>query len=98
MDYVSKWVEAVASPTNDSRTVAKLFKKVIFPRFGVPTVLISDNRSRFIEKKLEILLKKYGVHHKFGLGYHPQTSGQVKIFNREIKVILEKMVARSRKD
>ena len=43
MDYVSKWVEPVASPTNDSRVVAKLFKKVIFPSFGVPRMLISDN-------------------------------------------------------
>ena len=98
VDYVSKWVEAVASPTNDSRVVAKLFKKIIFPRFGVPRVLISDNGTHFIEKKLEALLKKYGVHHKFGLGYHPQTSGQVEISNREIKSILEKTVVRSRKD
>ena len=42
VDYVSKWVQAVASPTNDSRVVAKLFKRIIFPRFGVPRVLISD--------------------------------------------------------
>ncbi|XP_020263314.1 uncharacterized protein LOC109839295 [Asparagus officinalis] len=30
--------------------------------------------------------------------YHPQTSGQVKITNREIKGILEKTMSRSRKD
>ena len=36
VDYVSKWVEALASPTNDARVVARLFKKIIFPRFGVP--------------------------------------------------------------
>ena len=35
---------------------------------------------------------------KYGLGYHSQTSDQVKISNREIKVILEKTVVRSRKD
>ena len=64
VDYVSKWVEAIASPTNDSRVVAKLFRKIIFPRFGVPRVLISDNGSHIIEHKLESLLKKYGVHHK----------------------------------
>ena len=39
-----------------------------------------------------------GVHHKYDLGYHPQTSGQVEISNCEIKSILEKTVARSRKD
>jgi len=98
VDYVSKWVEAVASPTNDSRVVAKLFKRVIFPRFGVSRVLIIDNGMRFIEKQLEALLKKYGVHHKYGLGYHPHISGQVEISNCEIKSILEKMVTRSRKD
>ena len=81
VDYVSKWVEALVSPTNDSRVVVKLFKKVIFPLFRVPRVLISDNGQHFIKKKLEALSKKYGVHHKYALGYHPQTSGQVKISN-----------------
>jgi len=59
---------------------------------------MSDNGAHFIEKKVGALLKKYGVHHKHELGYHPQTSGQVEISNREIKVVLEKTVAKSRKD
>ncbi|MCH90567.1 hypothetical protein A2U01_0011483, partial [Trifolium medium] len=32
LDYVSKWIETIASPTNDTRVVIKLFKKTIFPR------------------------------------------------------------------
>jgi len=80
VDCVSKSVE-IASPTNDSWVVVRLFKKVIFPRFGVPWALISDDGSNFIVKKLETLLKKYMVHHKYGLGYHPQTSGQAEISN-----------------
>jgi len=44
------------------------------------------------------MLTKYGVHHKKGLGYHRQTSGQGEVSNTEIKLILEKTVARSRKD
>ena len=51
-----------------------------------------------MEKRFEGVLKKYGVYHKIGLGYHPQTSGQAEISNREIKSILEKTVTRSRKD
>ena len=82
VDYVPKWVEAMASPANNSRVVAKPFKRIIFPRFRVPRALISDNGTHFIKKKLEALLKKYRVHHKYGLGYHPQTSGKVKISNR----------------
>ena len=48
VDYVSKWVEAIASPTNDHKVVVKLFKKIIFPRFGVPREVISDNGSHFV--------------------------------------------------
>jgi len=78
--------------------VAKLFKRIIFPHFEVPRVLISDNMTHFIEKKLEALLKKYGVHHKYGLGYHLQTSGQAKISNWKTKSFLEKAIVRSCKD
>ncbi|KAJ9538830.1 hypothetical protein OSB04_031563 [Centaurea solstitialis] len=98
VDYVSKWVEVIASPTNDSRVVSKFLKRNIFPRFGVPRIIISDGGSHFIESKFESLLKKYGVQHRVGLPYHPQTSGQVEISNRELKTILEKTVATSRKD
>ncbi|XP_074290510.1 uncharacterized protein LOC141617227 [Silene latifolia] len=98
VDYVSKWVEAIASQTDDARVVSKFMRNVIFPRFGVPRVLISDKGSHFLETKFEALLKKYGVQHRCGIGYHLQTSGQVKISNREIKAILEKTVNSSKKD
>ncbi|XP_042412993.1 uncharacterized protein K02A2.6-like [Zingiber officinale] len=98
VDYVSKLVEAIASPTSDARTVIKLFKGIIFPRFGVPKAVISDGGSHFIERQFENLLRKYGVSHKVATPYHPQTNGQAEISNREIKAILEKTVSTSRKD
>ncbi|KAL1188097.1 putative mitochondrial protein [Cardamine amara subsp. amara] len=98
VDYVSKWVEAIASPTNDSSVVLKLFKTIIFPRFGVPRIVISDGGSHFINKVFEKLLKKHGVHHRVATPYHPQTSGQVEVSNRQIKEILEKTVGKTRKD
>ena len=75
VDYVSKWVEAIASPTNDARVVNKFFKKHIFPRLGTPRVLINDGGQHLWEKRFEGILKKCGVYHKIDLGYHPQTSG-----------------------
>ncbi|XP_021743263.1 uncharacterized protein LOC110709359 [Chenopodium quinoa] len=90
--------EAIASPTNDAKVVMKLFKKTIFPRFGVPRAIISDGGTHFHERQLDNLVKKYGVYHRTGLSYHPQTSGQVEVSNSEIKAILEKVVAKSRKD
>ncbi|XP_048604997.1 uncharacterized protein LOC125582371 [Brassica napus] len=50
VDYVSKWVEAIASPTNDAKVATKMFSSIIFPRFGVPRVVISDGGTHFINK------------------------------------------------
>ena len=98
VDYVSKWIEAIASPTCDTKVVVKMFKNIIFPRFGVPRLVISDGGSHFISKIFKNLLTKYGVRHRAVTPYHPQTNGQAEISNREIKQILEKTVSVSRKD
>ena len=75
VDYVSKWVEAIATITNDAKVVKKMLKKIIFPRFGTPRALISGGSSHFCNHMIEVLLKKYGVTHKVATPYHPQTSG-----------------------
>lgn len=98
IDYVSKWIEAVPSPTNDTQVVIKLFKNYIFPRFGVHRLIVSDVISHFISMIFNNLLNKYDVKHRVSTPYHPQTSGQVEVSNREIKQILEKIVSTSRKD
>ncbi|RVW67355.1 Transposon Ty3-I Gag-Pol polyprotein [Vitis vinifera] len=98
VDYVSKWVEAIPCKQNDHRVVLKFLKENIFSRFGVPKAIISDGGAHFCNKPFEALLSKYGVKHKVATPYHPQTSGQVELANREIKNILMKVVNSSRKD
>nr|GEZ43150.1 reverse transcriptase domain-containing protein [Tanacetum cinerariifolium] len=41
VDYLSKWVEAKALPSNDARVVVK-FLKSLFSQFGTPKAIISD--------------------------------------------------------
>ncbi|XP_059301876.1 uncharacterized protein LOC132053790 [Lycium ferocissimum] len=53
-----------------------------------PRAIISDGGSQFCNKPFADLFEKYGVHHRVATPYHPQTSGQVEISNREIKSIL----------
>ncbi|XP_009596573.1 uncharacterized protein [Nicotiana tomentosiformis] len=57
-----------------------------------------DGGTHFCIKLLGNLLAKYRVRHKIAPDYHPQTSGQVKVSNREVKKILDKTVSASRKD
>ena len=47
VNYISKWVEAIATPTNDARVVVKFMKKNIFTRFGTPRIVISDGGNIF---------------------------------------------------
>ncbi|XP_057760559.1 uncharacterized protein LOC130980935 [Arachis stenosperma] len=75
VDYVSKWVEAIASPTNDTRVVMKFLQKNIFSVFGVPRTLISDGGTNFCNKQLDSVLSRYGVRHKVATPYHHQTNG-----------------------
>jgi hypothetical protein len=98
VDYVSNWVEAAACKTNDHRVVVQFLKDNIFARFGTPRAIISDGGKHFCNRIFEQLMKKYFITHKVATPYHPQTSGQVEVSNREIKRILEKTVNPSRKD
>ncbi|GJU59835.1 reverse transcriptase domain-containing protein [Tanacetum coccineum] len=97
IDYVSKWVEAEALPTNDARVVVKFLRK-LFSRFGVAKALISDRGTHFCNSLLEKTLKKYGVMHRLATPYHPQISGQTENTNRAIKCILERTVNENRKE
>ncbi|GJY82518.1 reverse transcriptase domain-containing protein [Tanacetum coccineum] len=91
VDYVSKWVEAQALPTNDARVIVK-FLRQLFARFGVPKALISDRGTHFCNSQLEKALQRYGVTHKLSTAYHPQSNRQNEVTNRAIKRILERSV------
>ncbi|RVW21421.1 Gag-Pol polyprotein [Vitis vinifera] len=84
--------------SNDHKVVLKFLKENIFSRFGVPKAIISDGGTHFCNKPFETLLTKYGVKNKVATPYHPQTSSQVELANREIKNILMKVVNVNRKD
>nr|GEU43355.1 reverse transcriptase domain-containing protein [Tanacetum cinerariifolium] len=90
-DYLSKWVEARALPTNDARVVVK-FLKSLFSRFSIPRAIISDRGTHFCNDQFNRVMIKYGVTHRLSTAYHPQTSGQVEVFNRGLKRILKRTV------
>jgi len=43
-------------------------------------------------------MRKYVITNKLSTSYNPQTSGQVEVSNKQIKLILEKTVNQNRKD
>ncbi|KAL4340655.1 hypothetical protein GQ457_08G031060 [Hibiscus cannabinus] len=71
VDYVSKWVEAIATTHNDAKTVQRFIKKNIFTRFGTPRVIISDKGRHFDNRSIPAALRKLGIKHKLSTAYHP---------------------------
>nr|GEW58171.1 reverse transcriptase domain-containing protein [Tanacetum cinerariifolium] len=76
VDYLLRWVEVKALPTNDGRVVVKILK-YLFARFGTPRVIISDRRTHFCNDKFAKVMSKYGVTHRLATAYHSQTNGKV---------------------
>nr|GFA57618.1 reverse transcriptase domain-containing protein [Tanacetum cinerariifolium] len=95
VDYLSKWVEAKALPTNDARVVVR-FLKSLFSRFGTRKAIISDRGTHFCNDQFSRVMEKYGVTHRLSTAYHPQTSGQVEVTNHGLKHILERTVGENR--
>ena len=91
VDYVSKWVEAIPTRTNDASVVVKFLHGHIFTRFGTPRALVMDGGTDFCNNLVDKVLKKYGVRHRTSLAYHPQANGQDEVS------IMEKAVNTSRK-
>ncbi|GKE27845.1 reverse transcriptase domain-containing protein [Tanacetum coccineum] len=95
VDYLSKWVEAKAIPTNDARVVCK-FLKSLFARFGTPCAIISDRGTHFCNDQFAKVMLKYRVTHRLSAAYHPQTSEQVEVSNRGLKCIIERTIGENR--
>ena len=47
VDYVSKWVEAIALMINEGKSITTFLKKNILSTFGTPRAIISDGGSHF---------------------------------------------------
>ena len=98
VDYVSKWVEAIACQRNDANIVVGFIQRNILSKFGALRTIISDKESHFANNLFAKLMSIYGIGHVMRLSYHPQSNGQAGISNRETNNMLEKTVSTSRKE
>ncbi|GJV76204.1 reverse transcriptase domain-containing protein [Tanacetum coccineum] len=70
VDYLSKWVEAKALPTNDARVVCK-FLKSLFVHFGAPrAIIMGENRASWSDK-LDDALWAFRTAYKTPIGCTP---------------------------
>ncbi|GJW38839.1 reverse transcriptase domain-containing protein [Tanacetum coccineum] len=95
VDYLSKWVEAKALPTNDARVVCK-FLKSLFARFGAPRAIISDRGTHFCNDQFAKVINMESLHRLSTADLHTDNVGRVEVSNRGLKRILERTVGKNR--
>jgi hypothetical protein len=78
VDYVSKWVEAIPYHTAAAQSSKKMFHDIIFPRFGVSKVVISDRGPHFIDGNFRRYLKAQVVEHQIATPYQPKQVAKLK--------------------
>ncbi|MCG7879415.1 MAG: RNase H-like domain-containing protein, partial [Candidatus Thiodiazotropha endolucinida] len=93
VDWYSGWPEAFAVPDKTAETVAELIIGHIFPRFGCPLQIVTDNGTENVNKMVKETLERLNVDHILTSVYHPQSNAKVERFHRTLHDILAKMVA-----
>ena len=86
---------AVFIPCNETITgegVADLYLRHIFPRFGLPSRVISDRDPRFTSRFMKELCKLLGIEQNISTAYHPRTDGQSERTNQWLEQFLRPWV------
>ncbi|CAF1282589.1 unnamed protein product [Didymodactylos carnosus] len=80
-DYFTRHITALALPDCTAQTTAQSLFNDYFCKFGIPSVILSDQGPHFQNILFENIQKLIGYNHIFSAPYHPQTNGIVERFN-----------------
>ena len=62
--------------TINAEGVANLYLRQVFPRFGLPSKVISDRDPRFVSRFMKEICRLLGITQNISTAYHPRTDGQ----------------------
>lgn len=86
-DYFTKWAEAIPLPNQTANWITKELVHV-FTRFGLPTILHSDQGANFESTVLRQTLDAFGVRKTRTTAYHPQGDGMMERLNQTLLQML----------
>ncbi|GBM74575.1 hypothetical protein AVEN_151027-1 [Araneus ventricosus] len=89
MDYFTKWPEAIPIPDQEASTVAEELVRTWISRYGVPTILYSDQGTHFNSALFTELWKLLGILKTRATALHPESYGMVE--RERIKLASEQM-------
>ena len=95
IDLYSGYPEAFPVKEKTSDNICHLLIEEIFPRYGCPLVLISDNGKENIAKNVQETLAYMGIKHITTAYYHPQSNSRIERLHRTLNNIIAKRIENS---
>ncbi len=93
IDYLLKWLVAVALLDKKAEMVAWVFVEQLVCIHGAPECLLSDQGKEFLNEVLLSVNNELWVHCLKTTAYHPQTDGLTERFNLMLQNMLSMYVA-----
>ncbi|KZS10308.1 Uncharacterized protein APZ42_025255 [Daphnia magna] len=88
VDYLMKWVELKAMPTEKAADFTEFFVNQILLRNGAPEQIITDRGKCFTSDLMQAVVKKLHTNHETTSSYHPQANGTVERINDTFAAML----------
>ena len=98
VDYFYRWMEACPLPNKTALAVADAFFQHIVCRFGMPSVIHSDQGRGFENNLMQELCLLCGADKTRTTPYHPASDGLVERFNRTLPMMLAMFAGENRDD
>ena len=93
IDYFTKWVEAEPLVKITQKNIKKFIWKNVVCRFGIPRVLVSDNRRQFDNTPFMDFCEQLGIKNHYSSPSHPQANKQAEVANQSLlKIIKEEKI------
>jgi len=91
VDHLTGWCEAIPIRSKVNTGIAEAFMTDIVARYGIPSVITTDNGGEFVASSFRKWLAEAGIDHRLTNPYHPQCNGKVERFNGTIQTMLRKL-------
>jgi transposase InsO family protein len=96
VDRSSRWLEAVPLKSMAAEDCVDVLISAWVARFGVPSIITSDQGRQFTSALWAGLTKLLGIKHVQTTAYHPQSNGMVERAHGQLKAALRARLAGSR--
>jgi len=88
-----KWAKAIPLTHVNENVVIQFIEQQLITRFGVPYVLVFYNAVYFSSTRLKDFSLDKGIIIRYSANYYPRGNGVVESTNKNLVIILKKMVA-----